>query len=331
MNIAKALKRRFLKSAYRKILRSKMLEDISFCFTEDFKQYLMTQDAPAKIAQLKAGLDGTSQLHVAAFVNRMLNFPSANYSGMIVGAMDQIIDSEGLDYNEAAIIDYINNIVKKHFTISDYPVETFYFEHGLRFLDPEVLKKLEDGDFLDCGAFIGDSALTLLKYKPKKIYSFEISKRFLGEYRKHMAVNKVPSTKAEAFHLGTSKEKKSITYNDINSAGNNISQPGSDKVDLTTIDSFVADHSLIPTLLKMDIEGEEINTIMGASQTIRKYQPIISAAIYHNPVQFFELKSLLQSWELNYEFIIRSLKPRVIPMEMTLIAYPKQQSSVADT
>ena len=142
-----------------------------------------------------------------------------------------------------------------------------------------------------------------------------------------MAQNGVPATQAEVFHHGTAQENKTVTFNETNSAGNNISQPGTAKVDLVTIDSFVAKHCLTPKLLKMDVEGEEINTIHGARNTIHQFKPIISAAIYHNPQQFFELKPLLESWGLNYTFIIRSLRPRVIPMEMTLLAYPTPASA----
>jgi len=327
MNIAKALKKRFLQSAYRKVLRSKILEDISFCFTGDFKDYLLSGDALAKIDVLQEGLDSTSQSHINAFLKRMQNFPSQDYCGMVYGALDKIIESEGLGYNETEISEYINRVVKKQFNVSQYPIETFYFDHGLKFLDKEILQYMIGGDFLDCGAYIGDSALTLLKYQPKKIYSFEISQRFLGEYRNNMAQNRVATTQAEVFHNGTAQENKTITFNDTNSAGNNISQPGTATVDLVTIDSFVQKHSLTPSLLKMDVEGEEINTVQGAKDTIHKFRPIISAAIYHNPQQFFELKPLLESWGLNYTFIIRSLRPRVIPMEMTLLAYPPSASA----
>lgn len=302
-------------------MRNKILEDISFCFTADFKQYLLRADAVTKIASLKAGLDSISISHIDAFVNRMLNFPSANYSGMIVGTLDKIIASENLGYNEGEIAEHIHNVSKKRYKISQYPVETFYFYHGLKFLDSGTLSRLADGDFLDCGAYIGDSALALLQYKPKKIYSFEVSKRFLGEYQNTMSQNGVSPMQAEVFHCGTGLENKSITFSETNSAGNNISTPGNDKVDITTIDSFVEKYTLKPSLLKMDVEGEELNTILGAANTLRKFKPVISVAIYHNPSQFFELKTLIDSWGIGYQFIIRSLRPRVIPMEMTLIAY----------
>jgi FkbM family methyltransferase len=47
------------------------------------------------------------------------------------------------------------------------------------------------------------------------------------------------------------------------------------KVNVITIDSFCGD-SIIPTAIKIDTEGNELNVLRGAKSTIEKYRPLIS-------------------------------------------------------
>jgi hypothetical protein len=53
---------------------------------------------------------------------------------------------------------------RKYRQINPWAPEVFYFHHGLRYLDNRVKAKLKDKDFLDIGAFNGDSALVLSEY-----------------------------------------------------------------------------------------------------------------------------------------------------------------------
>ena len=57
-------------------------------------------------------------------------------------------------------------------------------------------------------------------------------------------------------------------------------------------------------LIKVDIEGGEPNFLIGAKKTICEQKPIILLSIYHNAHDFFELKPLLESWNLGYTFAI---------------------------
>jgi hypothetical protein len=39
--------------------------------------------------------------------------------------------------------------------------------------------------------------------------------------------------------------------------------------------------SIIPGMLKMDVENYEMDILLGAEKMIRKYHPVLSVAIYH--------------------------------------------------
>lgn len=52
-------------------------------------------------------------------------------------------------------------------------INVFKYHCGLKFLPPEVTKNLYQSLIIDGGAFFGDSALVLNRYKPTKILCFE--------------------------------------------------------------------------------------------------------------------------------------------------------------
>jgi FkbM family methyltransferase len=48
------------------------------------------------------------------------------------------------------------------------------------------------------------------------------------------------------------------------------------EVNVTTLDSYVADHGLQPAFIKIDAEGSEFLILRGAMKTIRTYRPVLS-------------------------------------------------------
>ncbi len=97
-----------------------------------------------------------------------------------------------------------------------------------------------------------------------------------------------------------------------------------DTVDITTIDTIADDirkQSGEIGLIKLDIEGFEKKALEGAVETIARDKPIIIAALYHNPVDFFEIKPMLQKINPDYKFIVRRSE-MIIPLgDIILIAY----------
>ena len=75
-------------------------------------------------------------------------------------------------------------------------------------------------------------------------------------------------------------------------------------------------------LIKVDIEGAEQIFLKGAKQTISTQRPILLLSIYHNIDDFFNIKPLIESWDLNYKYkIYRPHIPEIF-RDTLLIAEP---------
>jgi hypothetical protein len=57
--------------------------------------------------------------------------------------------------------------------------------------------------------------------------------------------------------------------------------------------------------IKFDVEGGEIEAIIGAKNLILENRPVLAISLYHRPVDLWEIPELLQKLCINYSFYIR--------------------------
>ena len=142
-------------------------------------------------------------------------------------------------------------------------------------------KEIFQGAVLDIGANIGNHSLFLSSYF-KEIYSYEphpLNYQLLLYNSK--LVNNI-----KCFNIGISSTESTglLEFNNANMGGarlgnldfvsiNNVKN----KVILNTIDNLLESDKdkIIVKLIKIDIEGHEYDALIGAENTIKKFQPII--------------------------------------------------------
>jgi hypothetical protein len=58
-------------------------------------------------------------------------------------------------------------------------------------------------------------------------------------------------------------------------------------------------------LIKMDIEGAEIDTLLGLAETIKSNKPFLAISTYHKPADLWEIPLLIAEISKSYEFYFR--------------------------
>ena len=74
-------------------------------------------------------------------------------------------------------------------------------------------------------------------------------------------------------------------------------------------------------MIKLDTESCEADIIKGAVNVLRKDKPVLAIAMYHTPIDFFELKTQLENLNLGYKFMIRRSQMILPQADLVLIAY----------
>jgi FkbM family methyltransferase len=159
-------------------------------------------------------------------------------------------------------------------------MEAFYYAHGLRFCSPSIRAYVRNRDFIDCGAYTGDSLAALDEYTTKRIVSYEI---FANYWKIAESVGRrFANGKHLVFYKGLGKEN-SIAYIQEEGSGpaGLWNSNGTTPVIITTLDDEVKRLGLDVGFIKADIEGEEFNFLLGAVQTLRDHHPVVNIAIYH--------------------------------------------------
>jgi len=207
-----------------------------------------------------------------------------------------------------------------HFSFNQFPLE--------------IQRSVVGKDILDGGGFVGDSAMVFTEYAPKKVYVFEPNPDTLPVLKQTLVENAVVlgnrKDLIEIVPLALGKSKGTLTFHSNGEADGGATTTSSHtsrmktntyQVDMISIDEFAGARALDVGLIKLDVEGVEYDTILGAKDTIIKQKPLLLISIYHKFRDFFEIKPLIESWDVGYKFEIRHHHPSAPDWEFVLMAY----------
>jgi len=303
-----------------------------------FKKYIAEEDMTARLENLKSNLDEYSKKTVDTLFERLLNYPESHYGVEVKQDLSTTIGGlldEESNETRAKVKKQMKQVNKQfRFARNNMDPSVFYFDHGLVYLPEGIKDYLNNQDFIDLGAYFGDSALSLSKYNYKKIYSVEFSPKAIENYKVWMNKNNINPLKYQIVQAAMSSSDDNppiylsgndyTLYSDLRSDKDNSTI----EVKQRSLDSIVNEHAIAPKLIKADIEGYALECMKGAKETLTKHRPVLSLAIYHNPYEFFETKPYLESILSDYTYMIR--KMATVPFglrshaETILMAYPNE-------
>lgn len=302
-----------------------------------FEQYFLSNNMSEKLTAMKRGLDSASLSLLDVLLHRIFVYPTNSESDNF-----QIKESHYLSLhapeNHRRIqqfhTEYKSYMDNFDLMDSGYNPETFLFHHGLRYASSGIKDYIKNRDFIDAGAYIGDSALVMARYyRPRHIFSFEISPNSCKKYVTIMRKNGIPDEKYTIERLGVTDRKDQLMFNGDRDQGTSLTLVGSDQVYTTDIDSYVKENHLDVSFLKADLEGYGFKGLLGMADTIRKFRPVLSLSIYHSAEEFFEMKPLLDEITKNLDYTVELKQLRPYPdsiLEATLFAYPREAGARED-
>lgn len=159
-------------------------------------------------------------------------------------------------------------------------------------------KNLKGKIIIDIGANIGNHTIYFSKIcKAKKVYSFEPQENIFEILSKNIQLNNLKN-KIDAFNIGLAakKSKGEILLEDKSNSGMakiNLNESG--KINLTTLDDVILSKEEKISLIKIDVEGMELNVLKGAQEILRRDHPLLYVEA-GNKVQFNKINSYLKDF-----------------------------------
>lgn len=190
--------------------------------------------------------------------------------------------------------------------------------------EPDIFLDNNDDVLVDVGAFNGDSIESyVLTYgmNYKKIYAYEITPDSLVELKANIKKLQLPNVVIRQKGAGFKNGKMFLDVRQ-NASSNNITNNGSVGVDIVRLED---DLDEIPTIIKMDIEGSEKDALKGLENTIRDHCPKLAICVYHGYNDLWEIPTLINEMNPNYEFYLRHNGGNLIPTEFVLLCKPRKK------
>ena len=159
-------------------------------------------------------------------------------------------------------------------------------------------------NFIDCGAFDGDTIQDIvnLGIPLTAAYCFEPDKENFFNLNKYIIKSKLEVC-VKTFQKGVGASNMRLRFNAINTGCSSVSSNGISVIDIVTLDNFLGNVQV--DMIKMDIEGSEMNAILGAMNMIQRERPILAISIYHNFNDLVRIPLFLMDHLESYYFYIR--------------------------
>lgn len=197
-------------------------------------------------------------------------------------------------------------------------------EPGLQYFPtsiPDYPDLRSDEVFVDCGAFTGDTVEDFHRVSDgryRKIFALEPeSSNFtrLEERIRKQAIRDVVALK-----IGASARRDTFSF-EVSGIASRVSRSGVNSIDVDRIDALVGDEPV--SLIKMDVEGHEIEALQGAESVIARQLPKLAISAYHKPDDLLTIPALIERIAPGYRFYLRS--HQYMSIDMVLYALHPDQ------
>ncbi|HYF84374.1 MAG TPA: FkbM family methyltransferase [Clostridia bacterium] len=178
---------------------------------------------------------------------------------------------------------------------------------GNQFFGDNAGNVRKDEVIIDCGAYRGSSLKRLVEglgYSDfKKYICYELDANNYNILKKYIdALPQDISSKVEAYNYGVGSENKKITY-DSSETESMVVENGAYEGEIISMDDHQAGKE--GTFIKMDIEGSELEALIGAQKIIKENKPVCALSIYHKIEDLWEIPRYLRKLVPEYRFKLK--------------------------
>lgn len=301
----------------RKVLKSSQWEQVAK--NGDYVVMGFTNEERAKtaIATLKEGINGLYFYfpYSANAYGKCLSYKAyCEHEADFAKVYDMLEDQLSKDTMEAFLDGCINGRIE---SLNERKVTGQYFN--------ELTKNYPVRCFVDCGAYIGDTieeAKAFYGENLTKIVSFEPDERNIQLLKERVQKCNIKEEQLCLVTMGSWSKRDTLHFSSDNSSSS-ISDEGDITIQVDSIDHVLEQVKKPIDYIKMDVEGSEKESLLGAAKTIQKHHPILAVCVYHKPEDLYELTQTIVALAEGYpyKFYLRYYGPDL--RELVLYALPE--------
>ena len=172
--------------------------------------------------------------------------------------------------------------------------------------------------FVDCGAYDGDSIHSFVQRMEKNNISYGQIHAFEPDPNNFLALQKNCAELTNCcLHQKGAWSGPGKCFMNGQTSNASLADEGENAIVLDSIDAVLQKSKA--SLIKMDIEGAELQALHGAADTIRQHKPQLAISIYHKIADILEIPDYILSLDPSYRLYLRAHTP-LITHELVLYA-----------
>jgi hypothetical protein len=110
--------------------------------------------------------------------------------------------------------------------------------------------------------------------------------------------------KIEIVNAAVGSHRRTVRFDAAGATRASVKEAGAIQVNCVTLDKELAGEA--SSFLKYDVEGTELDALIGAQDIKGCLRPIVAVSVYHRPEDLWQIPLYLQSLNPGYHFSLRS-------------------------
>ncbi len=161
--------------------------------------------------------------------------------------------------------------------------------------------------FVDCGAFDGDTLSSLINagISIEAVAAFEPDQDNFQKLTQFIRDNHEQLPNTNLWPGGVYSSTTQLRFTASQGEASKIVSDGDHFVQCISLDDSIP--TFAPNLIKMDIEGAEIDALTGAQNIIKAYHPGLAISVYHRPEHLWKIPiHIKQMMPDQYQYYLRA-------------------------
>jgi FkbM family methyltransferase len=171
----------------------------------------------------------------------------------------------------------------------------------------DLFRPLADEVFVDCGAFDGDSLRAFIARREdvfKEAVALEPDPRNFAALSRYVE-GLEPGTRRRIlpWQLAVASYNGRLPFDAHGDASSSATATGTLTLDCARLDDLLAGHP--PTLIKMDVEGAELDALEGARNVVAAHRPVLAVCAYHEQRDLWRIPRAIKTLYGGYRLFLR--------------------------
>jgi FkbM family methyltransferase len=193
-----------------------------------------------------------------------------------------------------------------------------------QYFPDDLLRVRRDEVFVDCGAYDGDTIRSFLGWAREgfaRILAFEPDPTSFDRLRTYVGSLPDRDGRITTYNVAAGSRRERLRFAASGEMSAKVAADGTIEVESVPLDEFLSGDP--PTFIKMDIEGAELATLLGAKQAIARNRPVLAICAYHRQGDLWQIPLTINSIAKGYHFYLRRYEADC--WELVLYAVPEER------